>query len=680
MPDWFELNAPKPVTPAVTRDWFSQNSPGSTTSDANQALSGTGLSVSSPQAPHVPGLDADKPAPPRELRPGVTIPDSWKGVEDRRKGAYSDIGAGVAAMSDPSMERKAHGLHQALGGATTLAAPAAIPAMAAAPVAAAVGIGLGMGTQKAVNAAGEWAGVPEGYRELAGDAAGVGVGAAAFKGGPPGGAKPTAKWARKSAQDNNYEPLLYNTSKKPSQNRITQRTAKWMSENPPTPSSSLTSLQKKMADTADSAAGAAGTAYDNKAPLTLQEVAPIFNNLDRLARKQVYVKGSRTKVNPKTEKSINLVRSKVAEQVDRRGNARADSLDDLRDKLFAGNISASGQLSPGTRKSASAIETSTANAIRTALRRAHPDAEKLVSDYSNPTTAAEMMESALLAKKASQRTADLGTPQNAGHVWLGNLPTHVTGAIKGVGGFARTVPWNTTVGWIKSSLANYLDPPVAPMPGRGFTPPGAGPYRPGYYYGPPAPAPPQNTSPLQLGPASLPPGSSAQIGTPTPSASPQPGAGIPNRPPIGQPRQPLTAGYGAPPQRMGPGATGGADSGGGPAMPLEVPQPVGVVTEPPVEPSFVKGVPAKETNTGRKQTYSSEEQKAPKKRTAPYGKRWGGKKDEPEKKAAGGVNVPAPKSKRRRWYGPPTAPKSSSPAMPKMPSMKPEAAMPRPRQ
>lgn len=79
------------------------------------------------------------------------------------------VADGMAAMTDPSMERKAHGVSQVIRGTANIAAPLLPVAAASAPIrvgaAMVTGTAAGLATDKGLEAAG----VPEGYRELAGD-------------------------------------------------------------------------------------------------------------------------------------------------------------------------------------------------------------------------------------------------------------------------------------------------------------------------------------------------------------------------------------------------------------------------------------------------------------------------------------------------------------------------------
>ncbi len=142
------------------------------TSQANEALSGTGLSVSAPKPPATPA--ALKPDTPMQQ-----VANQIPTYHDPTQG-YKEMGEGASAMwNEPTMERKAHGLHQTLAGAAEVAKPLAIAGLASNPVTGGVALASGMGAQKVVDKVAEETGVPEGYREVLGDAAGLGVGAAA---------------------------------------------------------------------------------------------------------------------------------------------------------------------------------------------------------------------------------------------------------------------------------------------------------------------------------------------------------------------------------------------------------------------------------------------------------------------------------------------------------------------
>lgn len=165
----------------------------SPTDEANKALSTTGIKVSEPfrlpnrgggpLALREPSDDLPASGAPGWIQDGTsgkTRPFTEKDeaaqsplsnfLDSPYKGAQ-EIGEGAATMSDPSMERKAHGAHQVLSGAAGIAAPFVAPTLVSHPVA----VGLGITAQKGVQAGAKGAGLPGGYSELLGDAAGTGT-------------------------------------------------------------------------------------------------------------------------------------------------------------------------------------------------------------------------------------------------------------------------------------------------------------------------------------------------------------------------------------------------------------------------------------------------------------------------------------------------------------------------
>ncbi len=179
--------APKPPE-TLPADFFSSAPRPSYPTDAgNQALSGTGIAVSPPPSAQLPAGMSEPKAPtnaPAAFGMSTRNPRSGRQYSEKDVAArvpiidaptegVQEIGRGAATMSDPSMERKAHGLHQVLGGVAQVATPIVAPAMVATAVPSAIGLGVGMATQKGVQAATSAMGVPEGYSELAGDAAGL---------------------------------------------------------------------------------------------------------------------------------------------------------------------------------------------------------------------------------------------------------------------------------------------------------------------------------------------------------------------------------------------------------------------------------------------------------------------------------------------------------------------------
>lgn len=160
---------------------------------ANQALRNTGLQVRKPRGPDLPeGLKPDNP--------NAYAPSGLKWALPAGK----EIETGVATMSDPSMERKAQGLHQVASGAAQLAAPAVLAGVGA-PVVAATRIGAGLLAQKGVVEGGKALDVPEGYRNIAGDIVGAAVAGLPRRtpraiGTPSPGAPPEATVVDKLAQ------------------------------------------------------------------------------------------------------------------------------------------------------------------------------------------------------------------------------------------------------------------------------------------------------------------------------------------------------------------------------------------------------------------------------------------------------------------------------------------------
>lgn len=91
------------------------------------------------------------------------------------EGSHMMYEGGKALWNEPTWERKAHGLSQALRGAGTVMSPALVPAAMANPVGTAVRLGTGLAAQGVTEGIGKTVGVPEGYSELAGDVAGLGT-------------------------------------------------------------------------------------------------------------------------------------------------------------------------------------------------------------------------------------------------------------------------------------------------------------------------------------------------------------------------------------------------------------------------------------------------------------------------------------------------------------------------
>jgi hypothetical protein len=154
---------------------------GAEESEANRALSGTGLSVPETKKPPLP---AELSNAPRQS----DAPDFIKGMYEAKFGISApstigtafrepaeQMGRGVAQIANArSGNDVAGGVSGVLrGGLATVSGPESIvPMIAANPVGALTRLGAGLLAQKGVESGAEAIGVPEGYAELAGDVAG----------------------------------------------------------------------------------------------------------------------------------------------------------------------------------------------------------------------------------------------------------------------------------------------------------------------------------------------------------------------------------------------------------------------------------------------------------------------------------------------------------------------------
>lgn len=457
MADWFAQNAPKPNTGG---DWFAQNAPKapSATDDANQALSGTGISVSGPNGPQLPSELRDPTDQPtgfgmstRNPRTGQQITEKSAAARvpiiDAPTSGVQDIGRGVATMSDPSMERKAHGLHQVLGGVAQVATPLAVVAGAAAPIPSLVGLGVGMGAQKATQGIAQAVGVPEGYSELAGDVAGVGAGSLAAK------AVPGSAQALKDSAAENYRSVLLPSSKKLVPKA--EETATMMADKKPIALTRNSLLEKVRANKAE-AGPPAGAAYDTQPPVPESAQTGIFNALDDLEAKHVNVKGSNVQVNPALKGAIDGLRKNLTDMKDGLGNIPAATLDDFRDKLYRGTVDATGNVRQAAPKSARAIETSTASAIRRVLDDQFPDSKVLNDNYKLWANAERFLEDARNREIASKSGIVTGSSQGFGALMQRMLPRPVREIPGNIAGMFDSVAWNTVAGATKQRLAEAI--------------------------------------------------------------------------------------------------------------------------------------------------------------------------------------------------------------------------------
>lgn len=457
MADWFSQNAPKPTTGG---DWFSQNAPKvpSATDDANDALKGTGITVKGPQGPKPP-LELREPddsptgfgMSTRNPRTGQQITEKSAAARvpiiDAPTSGAQDIYNGAATMTDPSMERKAHGLHQVIGGVAQMATPLAAPAALAAPIPAAVGLGTGMLAQKGVTAGAEMVGVPQGYSELAGDVAGVAAGAKAAQMVPG-----SVDALKKSAADN-YRSVLLPSSKKLVPKA--EETAAMMAEKKPIALTRNSLLEKVKANKAE-AGPPAGAAYDTVPPVPEQAQAGIFKTLDDLEARHVNVKGSNVQVNPSLKTAIDGLRQNLTEMKDSLGNIPAATLDDFRDKLYRGVVDATGNVRQNAPATAKAIEKSTASAIRTVLDSHAPDSKVLNDNYKLWANAENFLEDARRREIASKSGIVTGSSQGFGALMQRMLPRPVREIPRNIAGMFDSVAWNTVAGATKQRLAEAI--------------------------------------------------------------------------------------------------------------------------------------------------------------------------------------------------------------------------------
>lgn len=443
--EWDQYKVSAPKTPSAT-------------DDANQALSGTGITVSPPRGPKPP-LELREPddsptgfgMSTRNPRTGAQITEKSAAARvpiiDAPTTGVQDIAKGVATMSDPSLERKAHGLHQVLGGAMGVATPLAAPAIAANPIPAMVGIGAGMLAQTGVQKGAQAVGVPEGYSELAGDAAGIATGSLATK------AVPGSVEALKRSAADNYRSVLLPGSKKMVPKA--EETAALMAEKKPIALSRDSLLQKVKANKA-AAGPAAGGAYDSQPPVSKDSQAGIFDALDRLERRHVKVKGSSVEVNPNLKVAIQGLRENLIAMKDDLGNIPAATLDDFRDKLYRGDVDAMGNIRANAPASAKAIEKSTASAIRRVLDDNFPNSKKLNDNFKLWANAENFLEDAHNREIASKSGIVTGSSQGFGALTQRMLPRPIRDIPGKITGVFDSVAWNTVSGATKQRLAEAI--------------------------------------------------------------------------------------------------------------------------------------------------------------------------------------------------------------------------------
>ncbi len=511
-PPGFKLIGDQPAHPPPPPGFTMLPSGGglNSTDEANAAMAKSGISVSPPNLP-LPG----NPTLPPELRAPTDQPTGFgmstrnprtgQQVTERSAAArvpiidaptsgVQDIGQGMATMSDPSWERKAHGAHQILGGLAQVATPVAAVAGAANLAPAIIGMGTGLGVQKGVQTGLEAAGVPEGYSELVGDVTGGAAGTYAA------GKTPQIADALSRSAANNYRSVLLPSSKRlvPKANE----TASLMAEQKPIALTRNSLLQQ--AKTNKAVAGPlAGTAYDAQPPVPQDAQASIFDALDRLEQRHVQVKGSSVEVNPNLKTAIQGLRQNLMDMRDDLGNIPAATLDDFRDKLYRGDVDATGNIRANAPASAKAIEKSTASSIRRVLDDRYPDAKALNDSYKLWANAENFLEDANNREVASKSGIVTGSSQGFGALVQRAIPRPVREIPGKILGVFDSVAWNTVSGAVKQSLAEAMAKQnwgvasdiVSGLPKTtGLTGPNPNPRQ-----GPSMPPPPVDTAPKLLG-------------------------------------------------------------------------------------------------------------------------------------------------------------------------------------
>ena len=268
---------------------------------------------------------------------------------------------------------------------------------------------------------------------------------------------------RKGAMEN-YRRVLEPTSKKKVPEA--EATARRLAERRII-ARSRESMQNQVAERRAQAGPPAGAAYEGKPSVDIQ---PIRDDLKAIRQQKTLIKGTDVVASESLNKAIdNLENTLESLPKDAAGRVSAEALDDLRDKLFRGLVGTSGynaEIAPQTLKSA---QQGVARSIKRTLDSHFLDAKALNDEYRLWASAEDFLEDARRKRVTSESAITSGSAKGFGALVEKNVPRLIRKPIQGVTGVFDSVPWNTTMGSIKQSLAGATPAISGKIPGVNIT-------------------------------------------------------------------------------------------------------------------------------------------------------------------------------------------------------------------
>jgi hypothetical protein len=204
---------------------------------------------------------------------------------------------------------------------------------------------------------------------------------------------------------------------------------------------------------------AAGAAYAGKPSVGAADIYSIFQDIEKMRARNATVQGPNgpVVVNEPLNAALDTLKENLtAMRKKRLGNIPAEVLDDWRDKLFRGQVDATGNLKSVNPGSAKSVERGLANSIRKVLDQKFPDAKMLNDTYKLWANTADFLEDARRAEIASKRGIVVGSSQGSGALVQRLMFRPVREIPARVAGIFDTVAWNTVSGAAKGSIANAL--------------------------------------------------------------------------------------------------------------------------------------------------------------------------------------------------------------------------------
>lgn len=197
----------------------------------------------------------------------------------------------------------------------------------------------------------------------------------------------------------------------------------------------------------------AGIAYDAKPPVDPQ---PVLDQLAKLRNQKTIVKGTSVVVDKPLDDAIKSIAADIDNMRDASGMVPAAALDDYRDKLFSGNVSATGLMRQTAPQSAAHVENQGAGYIRSYLDSLYPDVKPINDAYSTAKKTGTFLEQSRRKEIAAESGIRTGSASGFGAQLKRMLPAPVRGLPNALSAATDSVAWDSVVGATKAELADLL--------------------------------------------------------------------------------------------------------------------------------------------------------------------------------------------------------------------------------